>query len=245
MSFYIRREVVRSDRGSAYGTGSTRPLRGIATTSISGRSAVAAPRQLPNRSNNNGAMAQHQETPTTPVASSTGETLWTSGVAGVVACIWYALPDYVLSKRRRALVKTVLLASAGLYGAWMGRKMPIEDSGDAGGSQVAPGLPGESLRGYAAPAQGQAAPDRTRQPDARTDAWWLRLRPGTQLVVVAGAITVLTAGSIAAERTIYGVGERLARRGVSRPHTRVGLVLGALAPLAAVARTGCTAQPRT
>ena len=49
------------------------------------------------------------------------------GLAGLTAFIWYALPDYVVSKRRRALAKSVLLLPPALYGASKGREIARED----------------------------------------------------------------------------------------------------------------------
>lgn len=44
-------------------------------------------------------------------------------------------------------------------------------------------------------------------------------------VTEAGSIVALFGGAIAAELGMYRMGERLARRGVSRPHTKVGPML--------------------
>ena len=179
-------------------------------------------------------MAQHESR--TTGSELPGQTLWTSSATGVIACIWYSLPDYVPSKRRRTLIKAVLLVPAGVYGARLGREGIADGSEDAQHGSVVPGLPCDNVRGDQ-PAQSQPARHRGSHPAAQADAWWDRVPPGAQLGIVVGMITVLTAGSIAAERAIYRIGEELARRGVSRPHTKLGLVLGALVPLVAVART--------
>ncbi|NMR18692.1 hypothetical protein [Cellulomonas fimi] len=142
------------------------------------------------------------------------ERLPASLLGGAVACVWYALPDYVTSPRDRALVKTVLLVPAGLYGAWLGRDVRATAAG-------AGELADDAER--AGPADAPGTPSR--------DTPLLRLPPPAQVALGLGALVVLATGTVAAERGTYRFGEQLARGGVSRPHTRIGLALGALTVL--------------
>lgn len=143
------------------------------------------------------------------------ERLWVSGLGSALGCVWYALPDYVPSKRRRALIKAVLLVPPVLYGRWLSHRSPFEFSTDdlpvTLGSR-AQAMPGEH---EAALAQASEVADLlARLPKY----WWLQ-----QLGIMAGVTTAVAVSAIAMERAVYRIGEGLARRGVSRPHTKVAL----------------------
>lgn len=140
---------------------------------------------------------------------------WGAGVAGGTAVLWYALPDYVSGRRNRALLKTLVASTGGgLYALTLRTPDPV--------TTTTTGPKGQAERPPADEGAGQLP------------AWWLRLGTGTHLGIMAAALAVSVGGTIVAERLIHRTGERLARRGVSRPHTRIGLALGALVALSAL-----------
>lgn len=174
-----------------------------------------------------------------PSGGTTAEALWTSGLAGLTAFIWYALPDYVVSKRRRALAKSVLFLPPALYGASKGREIAREDPRALrDGSAGTPDVLDDSVRGDLVRASSRAATGRTTQQlvpgQEPTDAQW-QLPPGTVVGFLAGG--VVTAAVLAAERLTYETGEWFASRGLSHPHTKIGAVLGAAVALVRVARS--------
>lgn len=138
-----------------------------------------------------------------------------AGVAGGVAAVWYALPDRVPQRRHRALLKGLLVTVVGGFYA------------------RSAGTPG-SVTTDARSQDGREERDPTGELAAKAPAWWLRLGTGTQAGIAAAVVTSLVGGSVVQERLIFRIGERLARRGVSHPHTRIGLTLGALVALAAL-----------
>lgn len=157
------------------------------------------------------------------------ERFWVSGLGSALGCVWYALPDYVPSKRRRALLKAGLLAPPGLYGVWAARRSPVEFSTE--GLPVTPGSRAQAMPGGQEAAQAQAS--EVADLLARLPShWWLQ-----QLGIISGVTAVLALSAIAFERSVYRIGEGLARRGVNRPHTKVALGLGVLVPLTKLVRT--------
>lgn len=128
--------------------------------------------------------------------------LWTRGLPGLTSCLWYALPDYVPSKNRRTAAKTILLASSALYGAHLGREAPVGEVGLGAAKQGPSGA-------------GRLTGD-----------------PVVQGLVLVVALVPLTVGAVFVERFIYRAAEGLADRGMSHPHTKVGIVMGFLTPLA-------------
>lgn len=138
-----------------------------------------------------------------------------ASVAGGVAAVWYALPDRVPHRRHRALIKVLLVTVGGGLYAWSART-PASGSADARRQD------------------GQAERDPAGELAAKAPAWWLRLGTGAQLGISAAVVALLVGGSVVQERLIFRIGERLGRRGVSHPHTRIGLVLGALVALTAL-----------
>ncbi|MGB6021322.1 MAG: hypothetical protein WBG89_03235 [Ornithinimicrobium sp.] len=131
-----------------------------------------------------------------------GRNVWTRGLPGLMSCLWYALPDYVPSRKRRTAAKAVLLAAVAFYGARLGREVAAEEVG------------------LGATEQG------------RSDEGRSTVNPARQGLVLVLALVPLTIGAVVAERFIYRTTEGLANRGVSHPHTKVGLVMGFLTPLA-------------
>ena len=150
------------------------------------------------------------------VAAPIGGQLTRAAVAGGLTAAWCALPDHVASRRSRAWSKAALATAAVTWYVTRGR--PAETG--SGASTV-----------------DTAVSDR---PDARPVP--LEDTAGVELVGIMGVVglvvaaAALVAGSFAvtalSDRAVYRLGERLARRGARYPHTRNGLVLGALAALA-------------
>ncbi|MGO1510947.1 MAG: hypothetical protein ACTHW4_10295, partial [Actinomycetales bacterium] len=70
---------------------------------------------------------------------------------------------------------------------------------------------------------------------SRIEAALARLSPAAAIGLVGGIVVLATAGTVAQERLLHRLGERLARRGVSYPHTHVGLALGAVVAVSSVA----------
>lgn len=135
-----------------------------------------------------------------------------AAVAGAVVGAWYALPDYVDSRRARALAKAALFTGGGALYVLASRT-----------ADDAPRNP--------TPATENQPTTEDAGAEAEHSAGWQRLAPRVQLAVVAGAFAAFTVVSIAGERLVYCTGERLANRGVRRPHTLIGLALGALTAL--------------
>ena len=153
-----------------------------------------------------------------------GDGPWFSALAGLTTFAWYALPDHVVSKRRRALAKLALLVPVAVYGGLQERDSAGEVlSGDGDG-----------------PAEGPRA---VRDGSAGTSGVPVVPSPRRKLArgILAGVLVLgtLTAATVAGERLIHKTGERLAKRGVSRPHTKIGAVLGAV-----VAITGAASSAR-
>lgn len=157
------------------------------------------------------------------------ERLWVSGLGSALGCVWYALPHYVPSKRRRALIKAVLLVPPGLYGMWLSHRDPVEFSTD--GLPVTPGSRAQAIPGDHEAAQAQAS-EVADLLERLPNHWWLQ-----QLGIIAGVTTALAVSAIAMERAVYRIGEGLARRGVSRPHTKVALGFIVLAAVTEPVRT--------
>lgn len=128
--------------------------------------------------------------------------LWKKGLPGLMSCLWYAMPDYVPSKNRRTAAKTVLLAAAVSYGARLGQEVATDEV-ELGAVKQGP-----------------------------SDGGRVTVDPAKQGLVLVLALVPLTIGAVVAERFIYRTAEGLAGRGVSHPHTKVGLVMGFLTPLA-------------
>ena len=124
-------------------------------------------------------------------------------VLTAAATAWYATPDYLTSRRRRALVKTgVMLSGAGLA-MWLepdpaSAKDPVEAGVDEAGPEGA-----ETEHSDTGP---RFAPIVT--------------------AAIAAAVVASAVGSVAIERRIPLLAGWLGRRGVSRPNLAIGVAMG-------------------
>ncbi len=139
--------------------------------------------------------------------------------SGVVGFAWYAMPDAVRSRRVRGWLKAALLVPVALIGVAQARRA----DGEAG-------APSEFTAG-----DGTLARVRTlTSAEPVLDAGALGLAdegPGPARLAAAVGVGGLMlaaggAGVLAGERALYRLGERLAARGVSHPHTRIGIAAG-------------------
>lgn len=75
-----------------------------------------------------------------------GSPPWEIAAESTATALWYAMPDFVPSRARRAALKTALLAGAGAYGLSLGRGLDNDHSSlDVAGPETAPS-DGEALR---------------------------------------------------------------------------------------------------
>ena len=130
-------------------------------------------------------------------------------VTGVATALWYALPDHVRSRRRRALLKVGIL---GALVGWSALSHPAPPTPSVPAAAVDPTV-----------VDGEREP--TRAEVSRTAA---------RTAVALAAVGAGAALAVAAEEGLYRFGERSARRGARLPHTRDGLVLGAASALLGV-----------
>lgn len=135
-----------------------------------------------------------------------GRAPWVTGLNSIGTFAWYALPDYVPSKKRRVVAKAALVTAAGLYGAYQGKdgaadsvEVPSSEMESVGQDEAGAGQSATALE-----AEGLA---------------------------VVGILVGLTAGVVVLERVVQWGAEELSHRGVTHPHTKIGLALGALTPL--------------
>ncbi|KLN35904.1 hypothetical protein FB00_02585 [Cellulosimicrobium funkei] len=166
----------------------------------------------------------------------------TVAIAGLMTVAWYAVPDVVRPRWARALAKTAV-GTAGIVLTLTSTAEGIEaregvralrdaarDAGAAGTDpDASPDRPADRPAGGAPDA---AREDNTYVPDHD------EATPVPPAVVVGGAaagVALATTLVVAGEKWVYRRGERLRARGVRLPHTRVGLVLGALAVALAAA----------
>jgi len=173
----------------------------------------------------------------------------TAAIAGLSTLAWYAVPDVVGPRWARALAKTAV-ATAGVAltltstdegeqareGVRSLREAVRAAGGGTTGADVGTGVDGAPI-GDRADAATSAVAGRPEE----DDSWAAdpeEVAPVPTGVAVAGVATGLalaTAAVVAGERWAYRRGERLRARGTRLPHTRVGLVLGALAVALAAA----------
>lgn len=134
-------------------------------------------------------------------------------VAGGVTALWYALPDVMDRRRDRLFMKVGLLVGAGAYAFHQARKEQhcTETSEPSFDNR----LVGESTT---------TATSTTMTPVPTPIRGYIAVF--VAVLAVALLLVVAVTGASKAERAIFGFGENLAQRGVSWPHTRIGLVLG-------------------
>lgn len=158
----------------------------------------------------------------------------TVAIAGLMTVAWYAVPDVVRPRWARALAKTAV-GTAGVV---------LTLTSTAEGIEAREGV--RALRDAARDAgatgaEPDASPDRPADA-AREDNTYVpdhdEATPVPPAVVVVGSVAgvaLATTLVVAGEKWVYRRGERLRARGVRLPHTRVGLVVGALAVALAAA----------
>ncbi|GED10791.1 hypothetical protein [Cellulosimicrobium cellulans] len=158
----------------------------------------------------------------------------TVAIAGLSTVAWYAVPDVVRPRWARALAKTAIGTAA----------VVLTFTSTTEGTEAREGV--RSLRDAAREA-GAAVADATPGPTTtdgapREDNTWATTDDGTAPVPAGVAVAGTAAGLalattlvVAGEKWVYRRGERLRDRGVRLPHTRVGLVVGALAVALAAA----------
>lgn len=142
-------------------------------------------------------------------------------IAGATTLGWYAVPDVVRPRWARALTKTVVAVA----GAVLTFKATAEgrEAQDAVRSvrdavRDADGTPADGTPADGTPADEPAAHDGPAT-----------LPPAVLALAGVGAVAASAALTVAGERWVYRRGESLRRRGARLPHTRVGLVMAALA----------------
>lgn len=159
-------------------------------------------------------------------------------ITGLTTLAWYAVPDVVGPRWARALAKAGVLAG----GVGLGMALTAEgrsavdgmrevrdelrdlrdadESAAQDGEDVAPGAE-RGDRDDNVLAADVALDDADRLPG-----------PAVAGTVAAGALTLAVTIAVAGEKWAYRRGERWRAQGRRLPHTRVGLILGALAAVA-------------
>ncbi|MFE5310055.1 hypothetical protein [Isoptericola sp. NPDC056605] len=166
-------------------------------------------------------------------------------ITGLTTLAWYAVPDVVRPRWARALAKVGVLAGGlglGMALTSEGRSAvdgmrevrdELRDLRDADENAAGENAsePDEGI----APADGRDA----REPDDNVLAADVALDgadplpgPGVAGAAVAGALALAVTIAVAGEKWAYRRGERWRAQGRRLPHTRVGLILGALAAVA-------------
>lgn len=144
--------------------------------------------------------------------------------SGGLTFAWYALPDAVASRRARGVAKALLLVPLVAIGARQNARLKAAEPVRTGVLETAT-PPGD------APEPDDAAPPADAAPQVRladvlpTDPAKRAALVGVGLGLVAGSVWATVAG----ERALHRLGQRMAARGTRLPHTRIGLVSGALA----------------
>lgn len=116
--------------------------------------------------------------------------------------VWYAMPDFIKSRRSRLLSKTSLLLGAGAYAFHEVRS------------------------------ERRAAEPSMPSIDQRTDDGTPTKFGYVAVFTAALATILLMLGTLVgaskAERAIFTIGEKLKQGGMTWPHTRIGIVLGCI-----------------
>jgi len=160
--------------------------------------------------------------------------------SGGLTFAWYALPDAVASRRARGVAKALLLVPLVAIGARQNARLEAAEPVRTGVLETAT-PPGDAPEpdDAAPPADAaQRGPGDAPAPPAPDPAPQVRLADvlptdpakraalvGVGLGLVAGSVWATVAG----ERALHRLGQRMAARGTRLPHTRIGLVSGALA----------------
>lgn len=166
-------------------------------------------------------MVKMTETQPRPPAIETAhqsahQSAWAVAAESLLTAAWYAMPDYILSRRRRAVAKTVVLVGAGLCGIHLGRSVNDEESASAAEPSKDVNDPLDAVK----PSSDASATQISEQE---------AVKKGLIIVIVGAA---LGAGAIYFETLIHRAANGLRERGLRRPHTVIGIIMGALTPLA-------------
>lgn len=173
-------------------------------------------------------------------ARPTGTAAGNAAVWGGGTFAWYAMSDVVPSRGLRAVLKTGIVAATGAWG-WV--QLQREHAHDHEAHDDAAPLDGDAVLDSRDGTDTSGGPDTTARIRALTstapvlDGARVGLRPEDLLgslpwsrVALAVALTAASiAGTVATERAIHRYGDRLGARGVTAPHTRIGLAAGLLA----------------
>ncbi len=137
-------------------------------------------------------------------------------LTGTITAIWYALPDYVSSRRARGWVK-VALASVVVGWSLVGDASPSAERGAPAIQTAASSTP----------------PETPSRPPSSDRVGWMGVAGAVGFVglVVLGLVGAATL-TFAFDRAVHRLGQRAQRRGALHPHTRNGVILGAVAALA-------------
>lgn len=159
-------------------------------------------------------------------------------VNGAVTFAWYALPDAVPSRRVRGLAKALLTVPLVAVGVHQNRRLTAENRTVAAAAVEQATDPAAQEDPAATASDHRATvPTVPTMPDGvpadSLDLASLVPQDPAKRAVLLGATAAVAAGSIATtvavERAIHRLGEHMAARGTRLPHTRIGLVSGALA----------------
>ncbi len=165
--------------------------------------------------------------------------------SGAVTAVWYALPDAVASRRARAALKVGLLVPVVGLSVVQSRRA-LDEVAAARASDAGAGADDALARVRALTATTPVLDSSTVRPagdptDDGRPAWKRGIVPAASAVAGAALAAGVVVGTVAAERGIHRLGRRLGARGVSLPHTRVGLVAG-LVTAAISAATAITVE---
>lgn len=159
-------------------------------------------------------------------------------ITGLTTLAWYAVPDLVRPRWARALAKAGVLAG----GVGLGVALTAEGRSAVDGMrEVRDELRDLRDADESAAQDGEGAAQGTERGDrddnvlaadvALDDADRLP-DPAVAGTVAAGALALAVTIAVAGEKWAYRRGERWRAQGRRLPHTRVGLILGALAAVA-------------
>jgi hypothetical protein len=154
--------------------------------------------------------------------------------AAATTLAWYAVPDVVGPRWARALAKTAISAAGAVLTVRVtaeGREAreavrSVRDAVRAAGEEAAAGGDARTADGTTVGATDAAAGG---------DGGPSRVPPAVLALAGAGAVAGSAALVVAGEKWVYRRGERLRTRGLRLPHTRVGLVMAAVAVALTVA----------
>lgn len=156
-------------------------------------------------------------------------------ITGLTTLGWYAVPDLVRPRWGRALAKVGVAAAGvgvGLLATAEGRAAreglraltAPEESAAPGAAEQPTGQPAEQSAEQ--PAEQHGDENGTPAPDDEPAS---QVDPRLAGAAVVGVLGVMTVVAVAGEKWAYRRGEKWRAKGLALPHTRVGLIVGALA----------------